>query len=377
MSKMVFRILFALCFAIPADRILAQPVSQSVFTIVNGLDGNTGDAQPNATVNLPVLGFMTDGTGGLRPLIGITGSASVGAPLNLGFEVVEAAVPPDHDYILATTPDGGWPTLLQVRGNTITVRSKGSFFNNLDLEQGECNGLGYLERRLPRCQWSASASGLKIDRIALSPTGSVAAFVSQSQGRIYAYGNLAQSPVLLGTFEFGASNSASALAISDDGKTVLVGISDGDRGSVYLANPQQSPRLIASLSRASAMQFLRNSTDAIVADDVENRVYVFSNGQIYSIAASEDGIASPAAIAISNDNRKVFVENSASSSITTIGLDGTGIVSTTCQCALTALQSTSADSVYRLTDFSGGPVLLFDGKAATPRMLFVRAAAQF
>src|SRR5207249_12198333 len=63
--------------------------------------------------------------------------------------------------------------------------------------------------------------------------------------------------------------------------------------------------------------------------------------------------------------------------LTTIGLDGSGITSTPCQCALTAFESTSADSVFRLTDFSGGPVLLFDGKAATPRMLFVRAGAQF
>src|SRR2546426_2425915 len=307
MSKTVFRILFALCFVLPASRILAQQASQSVFTIVNGLDGNTSDSQRNATVNLPLLGFMTDGTGGLRPLIGIVGSASVGAPLNLGFGVVEAAIPPDHDYILAATGDGGWPALLQVRGNTITVRSKGSFFNNLDLQQDECAGLDYLQRRQLGCYRRASTSAVKIDRMALSSTGSVAAFVDQSHGRIYAYGNLAQSPVLLRTFEFGASNPPSALAISDDGNTVLLGISDGDRGSVYLANPQQSPRLIASLSHPSAIQFLRNSGDAIIADDVENRIYAFSNGQVYSIAASGDGIASPAAIAISNDNRKVFV----------------------------------------------------------------------
>ncbi|SRR5213594_4014488 len=376
MSKTVFRILFALCFVLPASRILAQQASQSVFTIVNGFDGNTSDSQRNASVNLPVLGFLTDGTGGLHPLIGIVGSASVGAPLNLGFGVVEAAVPPDHDYILAATGDGGWPALLQVRGNTITVRSKGSFFNNLD-QQDECDGLEYWQRRHLACNRRASASAVKIDRIALSSTGSVAAFVDQSHGRIYAYGNLAQSPVLLGTFEFGASNPPGAVAISDDGNTVLLGTSAGDRGSVYVANPQQSPRLIASLSHASAIQFLHNSGDAIIADDVENRIYAFSNGQVYSIAASEDGIASPATIAVSNDNRKVFVGNSASSSITAIGLDGTGIASTSCQCTLTVLQPTSADSVYRLTDFSGGPVLLFDGKAATPRMLFVRAGAQF
>jgi len=371
MSKIVFRILFVICIAVTSSLIYAQQAQQPAFTIVNGLDGNSSGDQVNASVNLPVLGFMTDGAGGLRPLIGIAGSASVGAPLNLGFEIVGAAMPPDHDYILAMTRDGNWPTLLQVRGNTIIVQP---FFNNFAVQQKECIGLDSLERKQSRCMRWAPTSVPKIDRIALSPTGSAAAFFSQAQGRIYAYGNLAQSPVLLTTFELGRSSSVNTLAISDDGRTVLV--ADGDPSAVFLVAPQQAPRLIASLSHPAAIQFLRHSGDAIIADDVENRIYALSNGQVYSIAASEDGIAAPAGIAVSNDNRKVFVGNSQSSSVTTIGLDGTGITSTPCQCTLTVFQSTSADSVFRLTDFSGGPVLLFDGKAATPRMLFVRARAQ-
>ena len=376
MSKIVFRILFVICIAVTSSLIYAQQAQQPVFTIVNGADRNSSRNQVNASVNLPVLGFVTDGAGGLRPLIGIAGSASVGAPLNLGFEIVGAAIPPDHDYILAMTRDGNWPRLLHVRGNTIAVQSNVSFFNNLEAQQDECIGLDSLERKQSRCTRRASASVLKIDRIALSPTGSAAAFFSQTQGRVYVYGNLAQSPVLLSTFELGRSSSVK-LAISDDGRTVLVGISDGDPSAVFLVTPQQAPRLIASLSHLAAIQFLRHSGDAIIADDIENRIYELSDGQVYSIAASEDGIAAPVGVAVSNDNRKVFVGNSQSSSVTTIGLDGTGITSTPCQCALTAFESTSADSVFRLTDFSGGPVLLFDGKAATPRMLFVRAGAQF
>ena len=376
MSKIVFRILFVICIAVTSSLIYAQQAQQPVFTIVNGADRNSSRNQVNASVNLPVLGFVTDGAGGLRPLIGIAGSASVGAPLNLGFEIVGAAIPPDHDYILAMTRDGNWPRLLHVRGNTIAVQSNVSFFNNLEAQQDECIGLDSLERKHSGCTRRAPASVPRIDRIALSPTGSAAAFFSQTQGRIYAYGNLAQSPVLLSTFELGRSSSVK-LAISDDGRTVIVGISDGDPSAVFLVTPQQAPRLIASLSHLAAIQFLRHSGDAIIADDVENRIYELSDGQVYSIAASEDGIAAPVGVAVSNNNRKVFVGNSQSSSVTTIGLDGTGITSTPCQCALTAFESTSADSVFRLTDFSGGPVLLFDGKAATPRMLFVRAGAQF
>src|SRR5437867_9357911 len=164
MSKTVFRILFALCFVVPASRIHAQQAA-------------------TASVNLPILSFLTDGAGNLRPVIGIVGSASVGAPLNLGFEVVGAVIPPDHDYILAMTRNGNWPRLLHVRGNTIAVQSNVSFLNNLEAQQDECIGLDSLERKQSRCMRWASASVLKIDRIALSPTGSAAAFFSQTQGR--------------------------------------------------------------------------------------------------------------------------------------------------------------------------------------------------
>ena len=122
---------------------------------------------------------------------------------------------------------------------------------------------------------------------------------------------------------------------------------------------------------------MRNSTDAMIADDVENRIYAFSNGHVFAIAGPEDGIASPNGIAISNDKQKVFVGNSASGSITTIGLNGTGTQTTACNCTLSSLQPMSADSVFQLTDFSGSSLLLFDANSAAPRMLFVPAGAQF
>ena len=67
MSKIVFRILFVICIAVTSSLIYAQQAQQPVFTIVNGADRNSSRNQVNASVNLPVLGFVTDGAGGLRP----------------------------------------------------------------------------------------------------------------------------------------------------------------------------------------------------------------------------------------------------------------------------------------------------------------------
>jgi hypothetical protein len=44
---------------------------------------------------------------------------------------------------------------------------------------------------------------------------------------------------------------------------------------------------------------------------------------------------------------------------------------------LTGLQATSADSVFAVTGFSGGPISLFDGGSATSRMVFVPVRAEF
>src|SRR5438105_2052773 len=270
MLKTIIRISFGLSLLVAATQSNAQQASQRPFRIVNGSE-NQNNTRRNAAVNLPVLGFTLDQAGALRPLIGIAGAASVGAPLDLGFPVVSAAVPPDHDYILATTTTGSWPMLLQVRDNTITVRSSDSFNPPASRSPGPTSDCPRQSRRQYDCFDDSEASdtssqSITNDRIALSPTGSVAAFFSASAGRIFA-------------------------------------VSYGDTGSVFIVSPRQAPRLIASIHHASAIQFMRNSSDAMIADDVENRIYAFSNGQVFAIAGPEDGIASPNGIAISNDKQ--------------------------------------------------------------------------
>ena len=121
MFKKIIQTSIAFCLLFTAGRIQAQRASQPVFTIVDG-SAATESNSANPSISLPVLGFVLDQSGGLRPVMGIAGSASVGSPLNLGFSVAQAAMPATHDYILAMTGTSAWPVLLQVRGNTISVR---------------------------------------------------------------------------------------------------------------------------------------------------------------------------------------------------------------------------------------------------------------
>jgi hypothetical protein len=302
-------------------------------------------AQVPARVAPPVLTFTTDSAGALRPLIGIARSATVGSPLDFGFSVLQSAIPPDQDYILATTAETPWPIRLELRDRTPVVRAF----------EGVSN----------------------INRIAISPAGSAAAFFSESDARIYSFVNLSQSPLAAGNFDVSGLGPLTALAIADDGKSVLLGTSDGTNGSIFLLKPSQAPQLVTSTNHPSAIQFLLKSDGAIVADDARNEILSVSNGQVSVIARMQDGISSPDALGISRDNQKVFVGNSKAGSITTI--EGLANISTPvyCNCTLSGLYPTNTDSVFRITDFSGGPILLFDGNSSAARIVFVPVANQY
>ena len=307
------------------------------------LFSGVASAQVSARVAPPVVGFVTDSTGALRPLIGIARAATVGSPLELELSILQSAVSPDQDYILATAAGTNAPIWLKLGGEEAAAQSLDGVAN--------------------------------VRRIAISPAGSAAAFFNESDARISAFANLSRSPMSLGDFDI--SGPVTSLAIADDGNSILIGISDGINGSVFLLKPSEAPRLIAATTHPSAMQFLRHSAGAIIADDVDNKILSFADGQVSILASAGDGILAPDALGISRDNQKVFVANSKAGSITTI--DQTTAISPPvyCNCTLTGLHPMYADSVFRITDFSGGPVLLFDGSSAGSPIVFVPVAMQY
>ena len=334
---------------------------------------------------LPMLGFVVDGSHALRPVIGIPGAASVGSALNLGFEISQAQISSDHSYMVVTTPGSDWPLWIQLRAGTMAIRPMESFVNGVSTgRRVQCSDeadmpVDYRQGLSLRCARTRAVvdTSAKIDRIALSPTGSAAALLSTSTGRIYVFTNMAGSPALAREFEAGALGPASALAITDDGETAALGVSDGNAGALFVLNAGQAPRLVASMQHPSAIQFLRNRNSAIVADSTGNTIYSLSGGDLVSMATAADGISQPVGIAVSNDNQRIFIGNSESASVVTLNLDGGAPIQTHCNCTLTGLHPTNADSVFRLTDFSGRPVLLFDGNTAAPRIIFVPMNSEF
>src|SRR5262249_38608734 len=108
-----------------------------------------------------------------------------------------------------------------------------------------------------------------------------------------------------------------------------------------------------------------------------NAIYAVSSGRIFQVAEAADGISLPVGIGISDDNERVFVANAKSQSITTIRMKEKRAELLECHCNPTGLYPTGADSIFRLTDFTGGPVLLFDGSSTESRLIFVPVGSQY
>jgi len=304
-------------------------------------------AQTSApTVTLPILGFVVDNAHQLRPIVGIPGAASVGTPLELGFEIGSATIAPGSDYVLATSPEKASPLLIHLRGAGVLPTK------SLTAEE-------------------TSVEDFSVSKITLSPNGSSAAFLSESRGRIYVLTGLPTAPAVTAELSVEGLGSINTFAVSDGGRSVAVTLSEGENGSVAFLTAGGQPRYISSVRHAAAISFLHGSEDAIIADDVENKIYSFSAGQLLSIASSDQGIARPVAIIVSNDNVQIFVANAQSGSVITIDRNGVVHRPYFCDCKLTGLHPTATEAVFRLTDFTGGPVLLFDASGPMPRTVFV------
>jgi WD40 repeat protein len=333
--------------------------------------------QPPGSVSSPILSFVVDGGGVLHPLNGIAGSASVGPSLSLSTTIHRAVVSPAHDYILADTDAG--MLLLKAQGTEITAQPLNTVVGPATNNVADCYAIAALSvvgRKLTSCIQQSTSNLSQIDMMVLSSTGSAAALYSQPEARIFTLSGLAQQPSLVATIDTQSIGAISMLAVSDDGQSMIAATADGNSTSLFQLKSGQPAQVLGTVGQVSAIRFLVNSSDAVVADNAANTIYRISGGQLFTLASASDGISNPNSIAISNDNQRVFVASGDSGSVTTLHLSGGPAEATLCHCAVTGLYPTNTDSVFRVTEFSGGPVLLFDYSGPTPRMVFAPSVPQ-
>jgi hypothetical protein len=293
----------------------------------------------------PTLGHFFDlKTRGVRPILGTPGASSVGDVVHPGLSLSRAWVSPRQDFALGEREGDRdlWLIGLESQPVTVTVLT----------------GIG---------------SGS--DRVAMSPTGSAAALYFRSRHSILI---ISGRPVLpkvgpeIPLWSF--SGAPSSLAVSDDGQLVLASAARQNGGGVFVLQPGTEPRLVVSAGEIHAMTFLRNSRDAVVADSAANELRLLNDvtgGAASQVLAGEtDGILQPVTVEPSEDNQRVFVLNSGSSTVSTVDLAARTVSQLRIPGTVVGLSRLRGD-VFQLTGSSMEPSLLLDATNVEPRVVFV------
>ncbi len=289
-------------------------------------------------VGIPLLGFVYDGNlKAIRPILGVPGAATVGAPLDIGFAVAHAAAAAQLRFVLATSADDGRVRLARIPQSAPMVR--------------------LIEGAL-----------VSPDRVVLSPSARAALLYSQSAARLQVLTGLPDAPAVTEELAVDGLGSAADLAVSDDGALVLFVT---DSNSVWLFNANSGWMQLSIPGVMAAVCFRPDGGDGLA---------VSRSGELYLIRAggatsyygqiAGDQISNPVAVRLSRDGRRAHVAyaegliaefDSASGLWKTIS----------CDCRPTALDAVNSAAMFRVNDLSTGPVMLFDGSGANLRMWFV------
>ena len=335
----------------------------------------TAQAQ-NYAVSGPALGLVAErAAGAIRPILGIPGAATWGAPLAVDFATVQTTVAPGGDYALVVAKEGF---------RVATVRAADA-----------------------AVQWLALAeTDSAPDMVAFSPRGQAAALYYRASGRLVVLSGLRDGTAQASEVDTTSLPAAPSLvAVSEDASSLLVAIAEGDRTALYFLPAAQAapqPRVWAMITgedpstpgdapavtqarrltvfgAVSAIEFAGESLDALIADTGANAVYLMRDASgaanTMLLGSEQDGLAQPVSIR-ALDSRRVLVANAGTGSVTVLYRDGTSPLSIQCGCTLAGLYPLSGGAVFRLTEPSAEPLLLLDAGGLEPRIVAVPPAPE-
>ncbi len=328
-------------------------------------------AQDSTTaVSGPALGLVADRAAGtIRPILGIPGAATWGAPLTVDFATAQMNVAPGADFALAVAKENFRLAIVRAAGGP--------------------------------AEWIAlePPSGAP-DLVAFSPRGRAAAIYYREAGRLVVVSGLRDAAAQVAEVDITSlPGAANLLAVSEDGSSLLAAVAEGERAAVYYLStvkteqparispafpgdepttfeePPATPpsRRLTTFTTVSALEFAGESLDALVADSAANAVHLMKDASgaasILTLGAEGDGLASPTLVR-ALDARRVLVANAAGK-FTILYRDGTSPLSIQCDCSPAGLSPLASGMVFRLAEPSGDPLLLLDASGVEPRLVVV------
>jgi hypothetical protein len=294
----------------------------------------------------PLLGYLVDPIRrGLRPIWGIAGASTLGEAVDIGITLSRATLALQQDYALAVAKDSGAVVFISYDRNSISVHP-------------------------------IAGAPPGADRVVLGAGGLSGALLYGNRHRILTLSGLPHSPTIAAELDIsGLPGPVHAMAVSDDRRVILVAVSEGETNSLYALTAPGQVRWISLLGEASDISFFRNTLDALIADRRANEVLlvrdVMGAAGTLSVAGEREGISQPVAVAPSDDNSRVFIANSGSRTISTLELASGTLIHVSSAAMPTGLYRLKGNSLFRLTELSDAPLLLFDSSAAGSRVVFV------
>lgn len=291
----------------------------------------------------PQLGLVwnsSDAT--LRPLSGVPGAASPGAPLFSPGAYVAAAWSPSSRLAL----------LVDAKGN-LQLLTPGS------------TQPATLTRGVP-----TGAS------IVFSPRGNSAVVFGSGAHSLLLLSGLAQQPAATTVQAAGAIQGA---AVSDQG---TIAIAAGVAGAVQVttATAAGAAASVGSLGGFGGMAFLPGSDDLVVGDSVANTLSRFHSGGLVALAAQKDGLHQPFAVGVSTDAHWAVTANRADGTL--VRVDLTSVMApgrSSCACTPSQLTSLAGNAVFEVSAPGAGsgsaPGWMIEADDATPRVLFIPPAS--
>ena len=311
--------------------------------VLIGLGGLGLAAQDRPPVSGPVLGFVSEGPAGIRPILGLPGAATLGRPTWAARRSEAVVFSPTRDYALALhLPD-----------------------HRVALLRGLSAAASAVDLPVP------AGAG----RIAISPSGDTAVLYYPESRSVAVLAGLPESPSLSWSLEVPhLIGGLAALAVSDGAGAVLLA-AGVDQSPVWLVSADGGAQVLSYVATAPSLAFLAGSRDALIADGGAGTVTLARHGegpiQLTQIGGAVEGVSRPVAVAAAAGNQSVLVANSAPAGVVTLSLAGGDPSVVPCNCHVTVLEPLAGGTTFRVSEPGEGPLWLLDTASSPPRMVFV------
>jgi hypothetical protein len=277
----------------------------------------------------------------LHPLLGIAGSATIGAAENPGVALSQAFALNGTRFIGTSDSNSLELSINLATSPAAVVAIPGA----------------------PANPWSVAASR----------SATTAALYYPVQQRVLLVTGLPSTPKVAQIVDVSSINQDLArMAVSDDGSLLLYSVSMNERDSLFAWSSTSGHRLVTIADAVSDIAIAPNG-DAIVADAKANEIFAISNPKGSAVRqvlnADQTQLSSPGGVTVTSSGL-IYVANAGTSTILTLDSSGRQLRTYACTCALTRFFPLK-DSVYGLSQKTDSTLYLLETGADSDRVLFV------